>query len=128
MEKLSHFLRQERERKGLTLEEVEGETRISLQYLKLLEGAGEKRFLADPTYLIPSLRTYATFLDFNPTAAVTQFTIELQEQQQSYERATVARLLPQLPARSTQRTRLWLRLAVIVLALGTLFLVDSLTR
>src|SRR5713226_3740522 len=125
MEKLSHFLRQERERKGLSLQGVERELRIPSYYLEILEGAGDKRLLADPMYLIPSLRSYATFLDLDPAAVVTQFTVELQELQQINSRAAN----PERPfhrcRRARQRCRVWARLAVRVLALAILAFVGQ---
>src|SRR5262245_23066036 len=87
MEKTSHLLQQERARRGLSLQAVERELHIPLHYLEMLEGTVEKRFLADPLYLVPALRTYATFLDLNPTVAVQQFTIELQVLQEVTGRA-----------------------------------------
>ena len=125
MEKLSHFLRQEREHKGLSLQEVERELRIPLHYLEILEGAGDNRFLADPMYLIPSLRSYATFFDLDPAAVVTQFMVELQEWQQANGRAvTLERSVP-LFKHPPQRFRVWSRLAVFVLAFGTLAFVGQ---
>jgi cytoskeletal protein RodZ len=125
MEKLSHFLRQEREYKGLSLQEVERELRIPLHYLEILEGAGDKRLVADPIYLIPSLRSYATFLDLDPAAVVTQFTVELQELQQANGRAANPQrpfpVFKQLP----RRFGVWSRLAVLVLALGILAFVGQ---
>lgn len=125
MEKLSHFLRQERERKGLSLQEVERELRIPLHYLEILEGAGNKRLLADPIYLIPSLRSYATFFDLDPAAVVTQFTVELQELQQTNSRiASSERPFP-LFKQPSRRFRILSRLAVLVLALGILAFVGQ---
>ena len=125
MEKLSHFLRQERERKGLSLQEVERELRIPLHYLEILEGTGDKRLLADPMYLIPSLRSYATFLDFDPAAVVTQFRVELQELQQINDRtANPERPFPVFK-QPPRRFGVWSRLAVLVLALGILAFVGQ---
>jgi len=125
MEKLSHFLRQERERKGLSLQGVERELRIPSYYLEILEGAGDKRLLADPMYLIPSLRSYATFLDLDPAAVVTQFTVELQELQQINSRAAnPKRPFPRFK-QPPQRFRVLSRLAVLVLALGILAFVGQ---
>src|SRR5215813_1570699 len=86
MEKVAQILRQVREQRGLSLEEVAQRTRISLVYLTLLEGKftdgkGQARLLADPLYLIPHLRTYADFLGIDSNLAVMQFTEELQAAQ-----------------------------------------------
>src|SRR5258705_3516177 len=109
MEKVAQILRQVREQRGLSLEEVAQRTRISLVYLTLLEGKftdtkGQARLLADPFYLIPHLRTYADFLDIDPNVAVTQFTEELQASQgisvKITEAAQPAPLLSSPPQRS----------------------------
>jgi cytoskeleton protein RodZ len=109
MEKVAQILRQVREQRGLSLEEVAQRTRISLVYLTLLEGKftdnkGQARLLADPLYLIPHLRTYADFLDIDPNVAVTQFTEELQATQgksvKITESAQSAPLLSSPPQRS----------------------------
>jgi cytoskeletal protein RodZ len=125
MEKTSQLLRQERERRGLSLQEVERELRIPVYYLEMLEGAGDKRFLADPLYLIPSLRTYATFLVLDPTAAVTQFAAELQALQEGTPRVAEPEQSFLVFKHSSRRLRTWSRLAVFGLALGVLAFVGQ---
>lgn len=117
MEKTSQLLRQERECRGLSLQAVERELRLPLHYLEMLEGTGEKRFLADPLYLIPALRNYATFLDLNPTVVVRQFTAELQALQEITSKA-VHPAHPLLVFKQPQHSRMWSRLTILVLALG----------
>ncbi|MBI3797988.1 MAG: DUF4115 domain-containing protein [Deltaproteobacteria bacterium] len=117
MEKTSQLLRQERERKGLSLQAVERELRLPPHFLAILEGSGEKRFLADPLYLIPALRNYATFLDLNPTAVVQQFTAELQALQEVTSK-TVNPAQPPLVFKQPQPSRMWSRLTILALALG----------
>ncbi|MCS6925417.1 MAG: DUF4115 domain-containing protein [Candidatus Binatia bacterium] len=77
METLATLFRQTREKKGLSLKDVEAATRLPLRYLEVLEGKGDRRLLGDYAYLIPFVRTYATYLGLDPTAAVTQFISEL---------------------------------------------------
>lgn len=77
METLATLFRQTREKKGLSLKDVEVATRLPLRYLEVLEGKGDRRLLGDYAYLIPFVRTYATYLGLDPTAAVTQFISEL---------------------------------------------------
>jgi len=86
METITTILRQAREQKGVSLKDVEGQTRIPVKYLQALEGAGENGLLADEMYLIPFLRSYANFLGVDPNQAVTRFLTELQRQ----DAATVA--------------------------------------
>lgn len=78
MEEIATLLRQARESKGISLEEVKTATRIPMYYLEVLEGGRDTRFLADRLYLIPFLRNYATFLGVNPGTAVAQFITEWQ--------------------------------------------------
>jgi cytoskeleton protein RodZ len=122
MEKTSQLLRQERERRGLSLQAVERELRIPLHYLEMLEGAGERRFLADPLYLIPALRNYATFLNLNPTIVVQQFTTEVQTSQDVASKA-VNPAPPLLVSQPAQHSPMWSRLVVLVVVLGVLALI-----
>ena len=72
-EHISILLKRRREEKGLSLQETEAATRIPVHYLQHLEGGGDPRLLADELYLVPFLRTYATFLDLDPSYAVALF-------------------------------------------------------
>ncbi|MSQ47614.1 MAG: helix-turn-helix domain-containing protein [Deltaproteobacteria bacterium] len=77
MENFAALLRQSRENKKLTLEDVEAATRIPRSYLLVLEG--EAGLMSDHVYLMPFLRTYAKFLGLDITAVVSQFILELHE-------------------------------------------------
>jgi cytoskeleton protein RodZ len=76
---LSQILREEREHKNLSLQEVVEITHIPLNYLQLLEGAGDERLVPDSLYLIASLRSYAAFLGIDQGAALTRFISELEQ-------------------------------------------------
>jgi cytoskeleton protein RodZ len=76
MENLAILLRQTREHKRLTLQDVTTATRIPQSYLLVLEGG--KGLISDHVYLMPFLRTYAKFLGMDTTAVVAQFVSELQ--------------------------------------------------
>jgi len=76
---LSQILREEREHRNVSLQEVAKLTRIPLNYLQLLEGEGDKRLVPDSLYLIASLRSYVAFLNINPGAALTRFIAELEQ-------------------------------------------------
>lgn len=65
MDELGHILREARETKGLTLAEVQEETRISPRYLEALE-AGDYQRLPTPTHVRGFLRNYARFLGLDP--------------------------------------------------------------
>ena len=76
---LSQLLRQTRERRKLSLQEVARLTRLPVKYLHLLEEAGDKQLLAEPLSRIASLRRYAAFLNLNPDIAVSQFIAKLEK-------------------------------------------------
>jgi cytoskeleton protein RodZ len=75
---ISTALKQAREQHGISLQDVSQAVNVPLPYLQALEGEGDRRFLADTMYLIPFLRTYASYLGFNHNGAVRQFISELQ--------------------------------------------------
>jgi cytoskeletal protein RodZ len=70
--KVGEVLRQQRESRSLSLEDVRSALGIPLHYLQAMEG-GKSRLVADEFYLIPFLRRYAEFLDLDPAMTVTQF-------------------------------------------------------
>ncbi|MEW6297714.1 MAG: helix-turn-helix transcriptional regulator [Thermodesulfobacteriota bacterium] len=72
-EEVAVSLRRAREEKGLSLKEVEEKTHIPVYYLRILEGEGDPRLLADTLYLVPFLRSYSAFLGLDPAVAVAQF-------------------------------------------------------
>ena len=110
MEKVSHTLRRAREQRKISREEASQQSHIPLSYLMILEGERTEsrqhsRLLPDPLYLIPYLQRYATFLNIDVNAAVTQFTNELQDLQERHEKAeTVTHPRPRLGP-SPQRSR-----------------------
>jgi cytoskeletal protein RodZ len=84
MDELGLILHEARENKGLTLEEVQEETRINTVYLAALEN-GEYAALPSPVHVRGFLRNYARFLDLDP-----QPLLERYKQSQSYQPAPVA--------------------------------------
>jgi cytoskeletal protein RodZ len=74
---LSQVLREARERKKMSLQEVATLTHIPLNYLQLLEGGGDQHVVPDSLYLMASLRSYVDFLGLDAGAVVTQFIAEL---------------------------------------------------
>lgn len=65
MDELGHILREARETKGLTLQEVQEETRINIRYLEALENGDYDR-LPTPVHVRGFLRNYARFLGLDP--------------------------------------------------------------
>src|SRR5438093_13633078 len=62
MSRLGEQLRAQRERKGITLEQAAGDTRIREKFLKALED-GDYQALPGPVYTRGFLRNYAEYLD-----------------------------------------------------------------
>ncbi len=79
MEEVASMLKRTREEKGMSLKDVEAETRVPLHYLQILEGEGDARLLADVLYLIPFLRTYSMFLGLDPAVTVPHFLTAVQK-------------------------------------------------
>ncbi|MCB8987702.1 MAG: DUF4115 domain-containing protein [Ardenticatenaceae bacterium] len=65
MDELGHILREARETKGFTLEDVQEEIRINAKYLKSLED-GDYSALPTPVHVRGFLRNYARFLGLDP--------------------------------------------------------------
>jgi len=123
MEPMSRILRQARERRGISLQEVTRLTRIPLTELQLLEREGEQWGVADPRALLPSLHRYAAFLNLNPALAVTQFTAEVQDLLPVEKHADGSEQPPLLFELSPQRFRVVPRTLSLLLALGILVFV-----
>jgi len=70
--KVGDVLRQTRESRSLSLDEVRGALGIPMHYLQAME-SGSTRLVADEFYLIPFLRRYAEFLELDPASTVAQF-------------------------------------------------------
>ena len=77
MGKVGEVLRQQRESRSLSLEDVRSALGIPLHYLQAMEN-GKSRLVADEFYLIPFLRRYAEFLDLMKQGTV-DFALELQK-------------------------------------------------
>ncbi len=69
----AEYLREAREQKGLTLEQVEEATRIPRYYLEILEGGGDDRLVSDRLYMVHFLRNYAAFLEVQEETLAARF-------------------------------------------------------
>jgi cytoskeletal protein RodZ len=65
MDEIGHILREARENKGLTLEQVQEEIRINSRFLNALE-LGDYNSLPTPVHVRGFLRNYARFLGLDP--------------------------------------------------------------
>lgn len=79
MDELGHILREARENRGFTLEEVQDEIRINTRYLKALED-GRYNALPTPVHVRGFLRNYARFLGLDPQPLLERYKLS-----QSYE-------------------------------------------
>jgi cytoskeleton protein RodZ len=80
MESIGEKLRQTREDKSITIEQVARETNIAKNYLEALEAEDFEAFPGEP-YLLGFLRNYSEFLGLDPSESVTLYkNFRLQEQ------------------------------------------------
>ncbi len=84
MDELGLILQQARENMGLTLEQVQEETRINAKYLDALEN-GEYHSLPSPVHVRGFLRNYARFLSLDPNPLLERY-----KQSQSYQHSPVS--------------------------------------
>lgn len=91
MDELGHILREARETKGLTLQEVQEKTRINTRYLEALEN-GDYENLPTPVHVRGFLRNYARFLGLDPQPLLDRY-----EYGQSNKPKKVAAIADQTP-------------------------------
>ena len=115
---VGQLLREARETKGLTLVEVEQETRIRLNYLEALEAEEYDRLPGD-VYVRGFLRNYARFLALEPEEVLahylgTEESLAASQKTENKLRMDVAMDVPLEPGR--RRVILWTLMAIIVAA------------
>ncbi len=79
MEKLGRYLRENREAKGITLEEIEGVSNICMTYLHALE-QGQVHLLPAPAFTIGFLRQYARCIGLDPEEVVLRYRTAMQQE------------------------------------------------
>ncbi len=81
MDEIGHILREARENKGLTLEEVQAKIRINARFLAALE-SGQYDALPTPVHARGFLRNYARFLGLDPQPLLDRYlTVQGREEQ-----------------------------------------------
>ncbi|NPV28278.1 MAG: helix-turn-helix domain-containing protein [Firmicutes bacterium] len=70
--KIGELLRTNREKRGLSLLDVENETKIRAKYLAALESENFEEIPGE-VYLLGFLRNYARYLDLNPDEIISQY-------------------------------------------------------
>jgi cytoskeletal protein RodZ len=78
VEKLGKYLRENREAKEITLEEIERVSKISLSYLRALE-EGQVHVLPAPTFTVGFLRQYARCIGLEPEDVVLRYRTAIQQ-------------------------------------------------
>ncbi|WP_338241281.1 helix-turn-helix domain-containing protein [Aurantiacibacter hainanensis] len=117
------YLRGARERKGLTIDQVASETRISRRHLEHIE-AGEFDSLPGRTYAIGFTRTYAKTLGLNEdeTVAMVREEMELASAEARYDTQARGSFEPGDPSRAPGGRLLYFSLfAVVILLIGIFF-------
>jgi cytoskeleton protein RodZ len=79
MDELGHILREARENKGYSLEDVQEKIRINAKYLKALE-TGDYSALPTPVHVRGFLRNYARFLGLDPQPLLDRYETNLNRQ------------------------------------------------
>ncbi len=97
MEKLGQYLREHREAKGITLEEIERVSNISVFYLRALE-EGQYHVLPAPAFTIGFLKQYARCVGLDPEEAVLLYRRATQKQGGSFRERSADK-----PARGRRR-------------------------
>lgn len=97
MQNLGKWLRQAREAKDLSLDNVEEVTRIRTRYLKALETGDYQIFSGGESQIRGFLRRYAAFLDLSPDDGVARYEQEVHGRVLETQEPAVA---PPMPART----------------------------
>ena len=115
-------LRAAREKKGLTLDQIAAETRISRSHLEHIE-AGSCDRLAGRTYAVGFARTYAKTVGLNEDDVVAMVRSEMNVERERENRAAMAgsSFEPGDPARAPGGKLVWFSLFAIVLLLVGIF-------
>ena len=120
MESIGEKLRQTRESKGYTIEQIARDTHIAKRFLEALEDEDFTVFPGDP-YLLGFMRTYSDYLGLEPEAIVALYkNLKLQEQP-----APIDELISKNPSRPVGRIVLIIAAVVVVLGVGSYFLFFS---
>jgi len=123
---IGNSLREARIRKGLSIKDVEGATKIRSKYLEALE-EDDFEVLPAPTYAKAFLRTYATFLKLDADALIAEYrsTYEPRGEEQAVVRSelTQERRSPTSVERKRKRTRRHQRGYALIAAVAVVIVV-----
>jgi len=120
MESIGEKLRQTREARGYTIEQIARDTHIAKRFLEALENEEFSVFPGDP-YLIGFMRTYSEYLGLDAEETVLLYkNLKLQEQP-----APIDELISKRPARTLSRIPILVGAGVIVVAVAVYFIITS---
>jgi cytoskeletal protein RodZ len=113
---IGNSLKEAREARNLSLEEVEEETKIRRKYLQALENE-QYDVLPGQVYAKAFLKNYARFLGLDVEEVMESFNYAtVKEEPQEQESINIRRLKPE--SKQSPRPRYWLYLATVVIVLG----------
>jgi cytoskeletal protein RodZ len=121
MKSLGEFLRAERQARGISLEQISADTRISMDMLLAIEDGNVKQLPA-PVLIKGFLRAYANRVDLDPDAVIVEYQDLIEEVGDSRE--TMEKFHQRLHPKSSQKKILALLIALTMLA-GLAFLLYS---
>lgn len=106
VERLGQYLKKHREEKGITLEQIEGKTKISLRYLTDIE---EERFdhLPAPIFTLGFVKQYAQCIGLDPEDVALRYRLAVQQESGSSDAGSSAKL------RIVRNRAFWLLVATL---------------
>lgn len=120
MESIGEKLRQTRETRGYTIEQIARDTHIAKRFLEALEVEDFDVFPGEP-YLMGFMRTYAEYLGLDPAEIVLLYkNLKLQEQP-----APIDELIAKTPSRPVGRILLIAVAVVAAVGVGSYFLITG---
>ncbi len=87
--KIGEYLRTEREKRGLSLHDVENETKIRAKYLAALESETFDEIPGE-VYLLGFLRNYARFLNLNSEEIISHYKSQANKENQEVDSPTIS--------------------------------------
>ena len=121
MKSLGEFLRAERQARGISLEQISTDTRISIDMLRAIE-EGNVGQLPAPVLIKGFLRAYANRIDLDPDAVIVKYQDLIEEV--GVSRQTMEKFHQRLYPKSSRKKNLVLFVALTMLA-GLAFLLYS---
>ncbi len=115
MKNLGEYLREHREAKGITLEEIEGVSKISVFYLRALE-EGQFHVLPAPTFTVGFLKQYARCVGLDQEDVVLRYRKAAMQEGQGIRERSLEKM------RRGRRRSIWI-VGVSLLLLGFLWIV-----